>query len=121
MSLVEHHASSTRSNRCRRCGIVIGYGDRCDWCSARPLAHRDAPGEYEGRHHTEWIGTVQVLLDEHDLITAEMLLRRLQDAAAAEARTTGRAPYPWYSERLMSVEARAHSALGGSVTTPHYS
>ena len=60
MSLTDHISVRTfKATRCKRCGIVIGFGDRCDWCQHRPTGHVDAPGEYQGRHHSEWIGTVQ--------------------------------------------------------------
>jgi hypothetical protein len=86
---------------------VIGFGDRCAWCQDRRGARPDAPGEYEGRHHTEWIGTVQVLVQEDDVVNAELLLRHLVGAADAEAAAAGQAPYGWYAEQLAALETRA--------------
>src|SRR5437870_3941607 len=72
--------------RCRRCGIVVGYGDRCDFCLHRRDDHQDQPGEHVGRHHSEWSATVDELLVQGDEDEAELLLWRLIDAAEAEAR-----------------------------------
>ena len=67
MSLTEHVSTRTnKATRCRRCSIVIGFGDTCDWCQLRPTGHVDAPGDHMGRHHSEWIGTVRVLVEEDD-------------------------------------------------------
>ncbi len=73
------------SRRCRRCGIVIGFGERCDFCVERAGDHVDAPGEHVGRHHTEWIPTVEALIGEGDLDAAEFLLWRLVEATEQEA------------------------------------
>jgi len=86
--------------RCRRCGIVIGYSDRCDFCLEQASDHVDAPGEHMGRHHTEWIQTVEVLIAENDTDTAEFLLWRLVEATEAETLLTGVAPVEQYFRRL---------------------
>lgn len=91
---------SPASRRCRRCGIVIGYGDRCDFCLDRPTEHVDAPGEHLGRHHTEWIPTVEALIGEGDLDTAEFLLWRLVEATEAEARFENVPPMEQHFRRL---------------------
>jgi hypothetical protein len=98
----EHRQSEIRpaTLRCRRCGIVIGYGDRCDFCLDRPDDHVDAPGEHMGRRHTEWIPTVEVLIADHDVDTAEFLLWRLVEATEAETLLTGVAPVEQYFRRL---------------------
>jgi len=107
MSLTDHISIRTfKATRCRRCGIVIGYGDRCDWCQHRPTGHVDAPGEYHGRHHSDWIGTVQVLTEEDDSYALMLLLPQLVAAAEAEAELTGRPGYGWYAEQLKQLEAR---------------
>jgi hypothetical protein len=107
MSLADHISTRTfKATRCRRCGIVIGYGDRCDWCQHRPTGYVDAPGEYHGRHHSEWIGTVQVLTEEDDRYALELLLVHLVAAADDEARVTGQLGYGWYADQLAQLEAR---------------
>ena len=111
MSLGESSFSTTKATRCRRCGIVIGRGERCDLCSSRPGAHTDAPGEYEGRHHSEWISTVHVLVQEGDQAAAETLLRRLAAAAVAESESTGQPATGWYTEQLTSMETRQRDSL----------
>lgn len=108
MGVADHISSRTfKAMRCRRCGIVIGFGDRCDWCQQRPTGHVDAPGEYQGRHHTEWIGTVQVLVEEDDLHALQLLVPHLVAAAQAEAAVTGAPPYGWYDDQLAQVEERS--------------
>jgi hypothetical protein len=102
--------------RCRRCGIVIGFGDRCDFCVDRPSDHVDAPGEYQGRHHSEWIPTVEALIDDDSLDAAELLLWRLIDATEAEARATGAQPLDRHFRRLERlVRLRGDDALGDQV------
>jgi hypothetical protein len=102
---------TSKATRCRRCGIVIGRGERCDLCASRPGAHTDSPGEYEARHHSEWISTVHVLIQEGDDEGAETLLRRLQAAAEAESEATGQPTTTWYSEQLTNLEKRAKNSL----------
>ena len=87
-------------SRCRRCGIVIGYGDRCDFCIDRPSEHVDAPGEHMGRHHTEWIPTVEALITDGDLDAAEFLLWRLVEATESEALLAGVPPLEQHFRRL---------------------
>jgi hypothetical protein len=86
--------------RCRRCGIVIGYGDRCEFCLDRPSDHVDAPGEHMGRHHTEWISTVEALIADDNLDAAELLLWRLVEATEAEALLAGVPPLEQHFRRL---------------------
>jgi hypothetical protein len=88
------------SRRCRTCGIVIGYGERCDVCLNGPGEHDDAPGEHRGRHHTEWIPTVEALIVERNLDAAEFLLWRLVEATEAEARLEGVPPLEQHFRRL---------------------
>jgi hypothetical protein len=107
MSLTDHISVRTfKATRCRRCGIVIGYGDRCDWCQHRPTGYVDVPGEYEGRHHTEWIGTVQVLTEEDDVYALQSLLPHLVAVAEAEALVTGQPGYGWYRDQLDQLDER---------------
>ncbi len=97
------HPSSTR---CRRCGIVIGYGDRCAFCLDRPSDHVDAPGEHIGRHHTEWIPTVEALIGDDDFDAAELLLWRLVEATEAEALIAGVPPLEQHFRRLGWIAKR---------------
>ncbi|MBM3672893.1 MAG: hypothetical protein FJW86_12045 [Actinobacteria bacterium] len=85
---------------CRRCGIIIGFGDRCDFCLRRPADHEDAPGQHLGRHHTEWIPTVEALIADGDLDAAEFLLWRLVEATEAEARVAQVPPLEQHFRRL---------------------
>lgn len=108
MSITDHISVRTfKATRCRRCGIVIGFGDCCNWCQHRPTGYVDAPGEHQGRHHTEWIGTVQVLVEEDDSYALGLLLPRLVRAAAAEAEITGQPSYGWYDDQLAALEERS--------------
>ncbi|MFM8303682.1 MAG: hypothetical protein ACKOA9_05200 [Actinomycetota bacterium] len=99
-----------KATRCTRCGIVIGFGDRCDWCQHRPTGHVDAPGTYQGRHHSEWIGTVRVLVDEDDVDALRTLLPRLAAAAASEANATGQPRSSWVDDQLEQLERRQFGA-----------
>lgn len=111
MSIADHISIRTfKATRCRRCGIVIGYGDSCDWCQHRPTGHVDAAGEYQGRHHTEWIGTVQVLTEEEDEYALQLLLPHLVAAAKTEADLTGQAGYGWYEDQLKHLDERSQQA-----------
>jgi hypothetical protein len=93
-------------SRCRSCGIVIGFGDRCDVCLDRPDDAIDAPGEYKGRHHTEWTMTVDELIIQGDDDAAEFLLLRLLDATEAEAGVAGVAPFERHFHRLAQIAHR---------------
>jgi hypothetical protein len=88
------------ARRCRRCGIVIGYGDRCDFCLEQPSDHVDEPGQHLGRHHTEWIPTVEVLIGQGDLDAAEFLLWRLVEATEAESLIAQVPPLEQHFRRL---------------------
>jgi hypothetical protein len=104
------------SLRCRRCGIVIGFGDRCDICVDRPSDHVDGPGEYHGHHHSEWIPTVEALIDDGDPDAAELLLWRLIDATESEALATGAHPLDRHFRRLERlVRYRGDNALADQV------
>ena len=93
-------------SRCRRCGIVVGYGDRCEFCLDRPTDHIDAPGEHIGRHHTEWSATVDELIIQGDDDAAEFLLWKLIDAAEAEALLSGTSPFERHFTRLAQLARR---------------
>src|SRR5215210_5748598 len=93
-------------SRCRRCGIVIGFGDRCDFCNDRTNAHVDEPGDYIGRHHTEWVTTVDELLIQGDEDQAEFILWRLVDAAEAEALVARVPPFERHFARLTQLAKR---------------
>ena len=91
---------SPAARRCGRCGIVIGYGDRCDFCIERPLDQVDEPGEHLGWHHTEWGSTVEALIAGGDLDAAEFLLWRLVEATEAEALIAHVPPLEQHFRRL---------------------
>ena len=93
-------------SRCRRCGIVVGYGDRCDFCVDRPSDHVDEPGEYIGRHHTVWAPTVDELIIQGDDDEAEFLLWKLVAATEAEALLTGVPPLERHFARLAALARR---------------
>lgn len=90
-------------NRCRRCGILVGLGEHCDYCQQRPTGDVDAPGEYMGRHHTEWIATLDQLLIQGDSDAAEFLLVRLVDASEAESLLAGVPPFERHFTRLGQI------------------
>jgi hypothetical protein len=103
-------------SRCRRCGIVVGYGDHCDHCLHRPTEHRDEPGEYIGRHHTEWTSTVDELVTQGDDDEAELILWRLVDASERESAVTGVPPFERHYTRLAQLaRRRKDSALAKRV------
>ena len=93
-------------SRCRSCGFVIGFGDRCEICLDRPTDVIDAPGEHRGRHHTEWTTTVDELIIEGDDDAAEFLLLRLVDATEAEAAVAGVPPFERHFHRLAQIAHR---------------
>jgi len=92
-------------SRCRRCGIVVGFGDRCDVCVERPHDAVDQPGEYRGRHHTQWSTTVDELIIQGD-DEAELLLLRLVEATEAEAHVAGVLPFERHFNRLLQIARR---------------
>lgn len=92
--------------RCRRCGIVVGFGDRCDFCQDRPTDHVDVAGQYIGRHHTEWVTTVDELLIQGDDDDAEFLLWKLVDASEAESLVAGVPPFERHFRRLSQLAKR---------------
>jgi len=118
----EHARSGLRPavQRCRRCGIVIGYGDRCDFCLDRPSDHADAPGEYVGRHHTEWISTVEALIGDEDLDGAEFLLWRLVEATEAESLLAGVPPLEQHFRRLRWIATKRGDAVLARKLTERY-
>ena len=110
-SLPDGYATITR---CRRCGIVIGFGDRCELCIDPRRADDDAPGEYRGRHHSDWSPTVDELIIQGDDDEAEFLLLRLIDATVAEATRRGVPPFQASlpPPRADRAAARRHEARG---------
>ena len=95
-----------RVRRCRRCGIVIAFGERCDVCIQHPDVYVDGPGEHAGRHHSEWVPTVNELIVEGDWDGAESLLWKFVATAEAESRLTGRAPFEGHYQRLAQLAER---------------
>jgi hypothetical protein len=93
-------------SRCRRCGFVVGYGDQCDVCRERPRDAVDDPGEYRGRHHTEWVATVDELIIQGDDDEAELLLLRLISATEAETALAGVPPLEHHFKRLAQIARR---------------
>jgi hypothetical protein len=109
-----------RVRRCRRCGIVIAFGERCDSCVQHPDAYVDGPGEHAGRHHSEWIPTVNEFVVEGDWDGAESLLWKLIAAAETESRITGRAPFKGHYRRLAQLAERRHDpSLAAHVRRRH--
>jgi hypothetical protein len=100
-----------RVNRCRRCGFVIGYGERCDVCISRKPNQPDGVGEYMGRHHTEWIATVDELLIQGNDDDAEFLLWKLIEAAESETLETGVAPFERHFTRLTQLARRRKDSM----------
>jgi hypothetical protein len=96
----------SKISRCRSCGILVGFGDRCDVCLDRPKDAIDGPGEYRGRHHTEWTTTVDELIIQGDDDAAEFLLLRLVDATEAEAMVAGVPPFERHFHRLSQIAHR---------------
>lgn len=96
----------TTISRCRRCGFVIGYGDRCDVCVSRAPDAVDPAGWYRGRHHTEWAPTVDELIIQGDDDEAEFLLLRLTDATEAEVLLAGVPPFERHFRRLAQIARR---------------
>lgn len=92
--------------RCRRCGIVVGFGDRCDLCIPGAIEHVDAPGEHRGRHHTEWSATVDELIIQGDDDEAEFLLLRLIDATEAEVLLAAVPPFERHFRQLAQIARR---------------
>lgn len=78
-------------------------GEHCDWCQQRLTGYVDAPGEYMGRHHTEWIATLDQMLLQGDNDAAEFLLVRLVDATEAESLLAGVAPFERHFTRLGQI------------------
>jgi hypothetical protein len=85
---------------------VIGFGDRCDVCLDRPNGAIDAPGEFKGRHHTEWALTVDELIIQGDDDEAEFLLLHLVEATEAEASVAGVPPFERHFHRLAQIARR---------------
>jgi hypothetical protein len=102
-SLIDGYVTITR---CRRCGFVIGFGDRCDVCLEHPADRVDPPGFYRGRHHTEWAGTVDELIIQGDDDEAELLLIRLIEATEAEAEAADVPPFERHFKRLTQIARR---------------
>lgn len=105
-----------RVTRCVRCGFVIGYGERCDVCVSRRATDVDGPGEYMGRHHTEWCATVDELLIQGNDDDAEFLLWKLVDAVEAEVLERQVPPFERHFNRLEQLgRRRKDTALTKSV------
>ncbi|MSO79704.1 MAG: hypothetical protein EXQ79_08875 [Acidimicrobiia bacterium] len=122
------YGTAAASRRCRRCGIVIGYGERCDFCVEQAHDHEDGPGEHLGRHHTEWIPTVEALIGESDLDAAEFLLWQLVEATEQETLTEHVPPLELHFRRLgwiarqrgdeaLAVKLRKRSAASKASST----
>ena len=64
------------------------------------------PGFYRGRHYTEYVDEVRLLLKENKLDEAEKLLIELINAAESEAFQNNWGVAPWYYEKLAMVHRR---------------
>jgi hypothetical protein len=98
--------SYARVQRCRRCGIIVAFGDRCDYCRCQSRPLPDGPGQYFGRHHSEWIPTVDELIIQGDDDEAEFLLWKLIEAGEAESQQMGAPPFERHYRRLGQLAAR---------------
>lgn len=67
------------------------------------------PGDYRGRHYTEWVGTVKALKREGDFEAALKLLEGLMSAVEAEYRVDRLAPAPWYFEQAGIIHRKLHN------------
>jgi hypothetical protein len=59
-----------------------------------------------GRHHTEWIPTVEALITDEDVDGAEFLLWRLVEATEAESLLAGVAPLEQHFRRLRWIATK---------------
>ena len=66
------------------------------------------PGQYRGRHYTEWVETVKTLKRDGDYTSALNLLDGLMSAVEAEYRVDRLAAAPWYFEQAGII----HRKLG---------
>ncbi len=64
---------------------------------------KDKPGEYKGRHYTEYVDEVTSLKREGRLDEATALLLALIDATEAEAKAEKMIVAPWYYEQLAII------------------
>lgn len=60
-------------------------------------------GMYEGKHYTEWVGTVKARKRTGDVDGAESLLHHLVDALEDESRAKQWRPPPWYYGQLAII------------------
>lgn len=64
---------------------------------------KDKPGEYKGRHYTEYVDEVKALKRQGKVEEAEALLLHLVDATEAEAQAEKTKVAPGYFEQLAII------------------
>ena len=69
----------------------------------------EKPGNYRGRHFTEWVDTVKQLKRGNKLDEAIVLLEGLVGATEAESKATGLGVAPWYYEQLAIIHRKRKS------------
>jgi DNA polymerase-3 subunit epsilon len=67
------------------------------------LSKKNKPGYYNGKHYTEYVGTIKILRREGEDGSAEKLLLKLLDAVESESRAKGFGVAPWYYEQLAII------------------
>ena len=61
------------------------------------------PGYYNGKHYTEYAGSIRILRKGGEEDTAEKLLLNLLDAVESESASKGVGVAPWYYEQLAII------------------
>lgn len=67
------------------------------------LSKKNKPGYYNGKHYTEYAGTIRILRREGQEDAAEKLLLKLLDAIELESASRGFGVAPWYYEQLAII------------------
>jgi hypothetical protein len=75
-------------------------------CLDRFAKRVDRPGWYQGRHHTEWVATVDELIIQGDDDEAEFLLLRLIGATETEVEAGAAPPFEHHFRRLTQIAHR---------------
>lgn len=67
-------------------------------------------GFYKGKHYSEYVDEVHLLIKENKLGDAEKLLSELVRATESEARQNNCGVAPWYYEKLAAIYRRRKDA-----------
>lgn len=78
------------------------------------------PGFHEGKHYTEWVDTVKMLMRNGRLDEAFDLLTRLIEAVESEDRHEGFGVAPWYYEAMANVHRRRGDAAAELVVLERF-